>query len=191
MSPPTRAPRRTLRAIVAAALAVTAVTAAAATLASLSPARPFMRFTGPAMVGAVGRKTLACLLQTGPLAGRARDAGSCGKVAHYEVACERGTPLACGMASAMLREGGPDDMPRAAALAEAATRGEPLDVCSNGDGDACRALLAESRPDGPWVVAALLQRACEEGDMKSCVDAVRARSAASRAGGQARSQARD
>jgi hypothetical protein len=166
--------------------------------------RPLRRLVVPfAVAGA------ACLVAAGALGGQALAVRvrPRGIIEYHEVLCQRGRPLDCGIASAMRREGGPEDMPRAAALGAAACEcgdaaeciGALLEAapapsdraallryreraCYGGDAESCRrgAEMAAADESGSWTAAALLQRGCEASDMQSCVDAVRAREAAGR-----------
>ncbi len=182
--------------------------AAALLVGSFAEARAALRW-------GVARKALACLVAAAALGGHALalSAPPRGRVVYHEMLCRRGHPLDCGIASAMRREGEPDDMPRAAALAAAACECEGGDVarciravleappespdravllryheraCFGGDAASCRsgAEIAAADEGGSWTTAALLQRACEADDMKSCVDAAHARDAAGRREGQ-------
>jgi hypothetical protein len=140
---------------------------------------------------AMAKKLGAVLVVAAAIAAHVLAARPVERVVYYAALCHGGSRLACGMASAMLRERGPEDMPRAAALDSAASAdasprttarlaAETLDytkACYAGESDPCRnsAALVHREPDAPWMVAALLQRACEAGDANACAEAVRAR----------------
>ncbi len=137
---------------------------AALLLGSVGEARGAVRW-------ALARKAIALAVMIGALQVHAIAAGPGWRVAYHEMLCEGGSALDCGVASAMLREGEIDDLPRAVALGAAAGGLDPHDVGAH------RGAAADRR-DRPWIAAALLQRACEEGNINSCEPALRAREAA-------------
>jgi hypothetical protein len=123
----------------------------------------------------LAKKALACAVVVGALAVHTLAARPQGRLAYHEMVCEAGSALDCGIAAAMLREGAPEDLPRAVAYGAAATGPAPYDVNWPYD-DAEPA----ARRDRAWIHAALLQRACEGGAINQCEPAVRAREAAHR-----------
>ncbi|APR88102.1 hypothetical protein A7982_13451 [Minicystis rosea] len=159
---------------------------------------------------ALVKKALAAAVAIVALAGHSFAARPRARIVFHEIKCERGSALDCGIAAAMLREGGPDDLVRAVILgthacdafrppdklgcvvaaemierdparADRPTRQRYRErACMAGDIPSCR-MVADfyaGDADKAWSTAAVLQRACEVGDMWSCENAVRARSAA-------------
>lgn len=117
----------------------------------------------------------------------------------HEIACERGSPIDCAIASAILREGEPDDLARAAGFSARVSAGfAPLDASGArvidpprelGDEEACAigepahctlAARAAAGRGEAWRAAALYQMACDAGDPFGCERALRARAIAAR-----------
>lgn len=154
---------------------------------------------------ALGRKLAAFAVAAAALGAHGLAARPRARILYHEILCERGHGIECGIAAAKLRElGEPDDLARAVILGthacesfkppdvqgcKAAAEAAELDeartdraarqhlrerACLAGDAGSCRVVARMIQGDG-WRVAAVLQRACEVGDMASCVGAVRAR----------------
>lgn len=185
--------------------------AASLLVGSLDEARTALRH-------AVFKKIAAAAVAVLALAGHWFAARPRGEIVFHEILCDRGSPIDCGVAAAMLRDGDGDDLVHAVVLATHAceafkppdllgcrTAAEIIDVdperadagtrlryreraCAAGDAASCRtaAELLETRSENLWRVAAVLQRGCDVGDMRSCVDAAHARDVASHGGSRLR-----